>query len=111
MEISTYFHEKDIVVLKIKGVVDAYTAQELHTPKLAAVEQGHHRFVLDVSNLLFISSAGIREILILHKEAVHLGGGIRITGPTDRVRRVFEISGLFELLHITDGLQESINDW
>lgn len=111
MEISIFVHENNINVLEIKGEVDAFTAQDLNSAIIGLLDQGHHQIVLDVSKMMFISSAGIRVILFVHKEAVHLGGEIRIVGPTDQVRRTFEIAGLFDILVITDGLQESINNW
>ena len=67
--------------------------------------------MIDVSKIIFISSAGIRAILFAHREAVQLGGEVRLAGPTDQIRRLFEIAGFFELLKITDELQESINNW
>lgn len=109
MEISTYDHENNIVVLEVKGEVDAFTAQILDTHLLDLLEHGKVRIVIDVSEMKFISSAGIRAILYAHKEAVQLGGEVRLAGPTDQTRRIFEIAGFFELLNVTDDLQESIN--
>jgi stage II sporulation protein AA (anti-sigma F factor antagonist) len=111
VEISTYVHENKIMILEIKGEVDAYTAQVLDKTLVDILDQGYTRIVLDVSNMRFIASAGIRTILYAYREAVQLGGEVRLTGPSDQIRRIFEIAGLFELLKITDGLQESINNW
>ncbi|MFC2053238.1 STAS domain-containing protein [Chloroflexota bacterium] len=111
MEIIKCVHENNIIVLEIKGEVDAYTAQELNKTLLDLLNQGHHRIVMDVSKIIFISSTGIRAILFAHREAVQLGGEVRLVGPTDQVRRIFKIAGLFEVLQITDRLQESINNW
>ena len=111
MEISTYLHEDNIMVLEVKGEVDAYTAQDLEKTLMDLLGQGQLRIVMDLSEMRFISSAGIRAILYAHREAVQLGGEVRLVGPTDQVRRIFEIAGFFELLKITDELQESINNW
>lgn len=111
MEISTCAHENNVMVLKVEGEVDAHTARDLSKTLTDLLGQGHHRIVIDVSGMTFISSAGIRAILYTHREAVRLGGKVRLVGPTDQVRRIFEIVGFFELLQITDRLQESINGW
>ena len=111
VEISTHVHENDIAVIEVKGEVDAYTAQVLDKTLTDLLGQGQLRIVLDVSEMSLISSAGIRAILYAHKEAVQLGGELRIAGPTGQIRRIFEISGFFELLTITDEIQESINNW
>jgi anti-sigma B factor antagonist len=104
-------HEGDIVVLEVKGEVDAYTAQILDKILIDLLDQGKVRIVMDVSEMKFISSAGIRAILYAHKEAVQLGGEVRLAEPTDQTRRIFEIAGFMELLTVTDELQESINNW
>jgi anti-anti-sigma factor len=111
VEIIKCIHENNIMVLEIKGEVDAYTAQDLNNTLLDLLSQGYNRIVMDVSKIIFISSAGIRAILFAHREAVQLGGEVRLVGPTDQVRRTFKIAGFFEVLQITDGLQESINNW
>ena len=61
MEISTYLHEKEIVVLEVKGEVDAYTAKVLDKSLMDLLDQGQLRIVMDVSEMSFISSAGIRQ--------------------------------------------------
>ena len=111
MEILKSVHENNVIVLEIKGEVDAYSAQELNSTIIGLLDLGHHRIVLDVANMIFISSAGIRAILFVHKEAVNLGGEIRVVGPIDQVRRIFEITGLLDIMQITDGIQESIKNW
>ena len=111
MEISTRVHENNVVVLKVQGEVDAHTARDLSKTLTDLLNLGFHRIVIDVSGITFISSAGIRAILYTHREAVQLGGKVRLVGPTDQVRRIFEIVGFFELLQITDRLEESIKNW
>ena len=111
VEISKQVLDDNIIVLEILGEVDAYAAKELNSTMVKLLEQGHQRIVLVVSNMIFISSAGVRTILFVHKEAVQLGGEIRVVGPSDQVRRIFEITGLPEVIQITDELQESISYW
>lgn len=111
MEVSKYVLEKNIMVLEIKGEVDAYTSRELNKNLAQVLEDGYHQIVMDVSQLTFISSAGLRAILYAYREAVHLGGEVRLVGPSDQVRRTFEIAGFFELMQITDELKNSIRDW
>ena len=111
MEVTTFAHENNIMVVEVKGEVDAYAAQDLEKRFMDLSSQGYHRIVVDISNMPFISSAGIRAILYAHREAVQSGGEVRLVGPTDHVRRTLEITGLFEILQVTDELQESITNW
>lgn len=109
MEISKSV-EDNIMVLEIKGEVDAYTSQDLNKTLADVLGDGYHQIVVEVSQMTFISSAGIRALLYAQREAVQLGGEVRLVGPTDQVRRIFEIAGFFELFQITDDLEESVSN-
>ncbi len=111
MDILKRVHENNVMVLEIKGEVDAYTAQDLEKTLMDLLGQEQLRIVMDVSEMRFISSAGIRAILYAHREAVQMGGEVRLAGPTGQIRRIFEIAGFFDLFQITDGLQESLINW
>jgi serine/threonine-protein kinase RsbW len=110
VEISKSVHEDNIMVLEIKGEVDAYTSQDLNKTLADVLGDGYHQIVVEVSQMTFISSAGIRALLYAQREAVQLGGEVRLVGPTDQVRRIFEIAGFFELFQITDDLEESVSN-
>lgn len=109
MEISKSV-EDNIMVLEIKGEVDAYTSQDLNKTLADVLGDGYHQIVVELSQMTFISSAGIRALLYAQREAVQLGGEVRLVGPTDQVRRIFEIAGFFELFQITDDLEESVSN-
>ena len=104
MEISINTHENKFMVLEINGEVDAYTAQDLDKTLQDLLSKGNPQIVLNVSKLTYISSAGIRTILYAHQEAVQLGGEVKLMGPTDQVRRTFEIAGIFDIIQIIDTL-------
>ncbi len=111
MEISKSIHEDNIMVLEIKGEVDAYTAQNLNKTLGEVLNNGYHQIVVEVSQMTFISSAGIRTFLYAQRDAVQSGGEVKLVAPTDQVRRIFEIAGFYELFQITDDLEESLENW
>jgi anti-anti-sigma factor len=111
VKISTSLQGDNVMLLQVEGEVDAHTAQEFAKTLKDLFGQGHRRMVVDVSGMTFISSAGIRVLFDAYRQAVQLDGQMRLAGPTDQVRRVFEIAGLYELLQITDGLEEALNNW
>jgi anti-anti-sigma factor len=99
------------MVLDIKGEVDAATAQDMGQLLKGLLAQGHRRIIIDFSEMTFISSAGVRELLYAHREAEQLGGELRIAAPTDQIRRILEISGVSMLMKISKELKESISNW
>ena len=111
MEITKRAYDGDVMVLTVDGEVDAHTAPELKGALTILLDAGHGRIVVDVSEMTFISSAGLRAILHAHRQAVERGSQIKLVGPTEQVRRVFEIVGLFDLLEIADELDGALQEW
>lgn len=111
MEISTSVHNGDIVVLEVKGEVDAHTTRFLDNTLEDLLAQEEPRVVIDLSAMTFISSAGLRTILYAHKQALKSGGEIRLTVPAGPIRRMFEIAGFPEVMKIFDTLTEPFIQW
>jgi stage II sporulation protein AA (anti-sigma F factor antagonist) len=111
VDISSYTLENNVMVLVIKGEVDASSAQEMGQSLKGHLAHGHHRIIVDFSEMTFISSAGIRELFHAHREADQLGGELRIAAPTDRIRRILEISGVNMLIKISKELKGSLSNW
>ena len=87
MEIN---HEKEngIVHIAIKGRLDAATVPEAKKFIEENVDREDIRFIFDLFNLEYISSAGLRLLLQISKEAQKKGGQIVLCCPNDNVREV-----------------------
>ena len=111
MKISTSPTDNEVVVLEIEGAIDAHTAPELDRALKELLAQGHSQLVLDVSQMSFISSAGLRVIVYADREASGRGGQVRICGLNLQARRVFEMAALDECLQLCDGCREALEGW
>lgn len=81
--------------LVLRGELDMATAPELQR---AALElSGAGEVVFDLTALQFIDSSGIRVLLLASEEISAAGGAARIV-PGEKVRRVFEVAGLADML-------------
>ena len=80
--------EKGIVYLTIKGRLDAQTAPEAKRFIEENVETEDIRLIVDLCDLEFISSAGMRLILELSKEVRQKGGQIVLCSLNHIVREV-----------------------
>ncbi len=81
------------LIIEVSGRLDAATAPEFEEASLASTEQEENRVVLDFSGLEYISSAGLRSMLILGKKIKAANGTMMVVGLTGIVREVFDISG------------------
>ncbi len=111
MRITTSVTENKTVLLEVKGEVDAHTACKLEEALTDLLTQGHSRLVLDVSQVEYISSTGLRVLLDAQREARGLGGEVRLFGPKTPVRRVIELAGFERLLYVSDSREKAMENW
>ena len=55
---------------------------------------------LDLTELEYVASAGLRVIVSQAKKASQNGGSVRITNPNDEVMEEFDVTGLVDILDI-----------
>ena len=87
----------ELVTLGIAGRLDTTTAPNLESV-VAELSEDIKELVFDMSELEYISSAGIRVLLGAYKK-MHLNNGMmRIEKPNETVSEVFEMTGLSGML-------------
>ena len=79
----------DTATLIVSGRLDTQTAPELEK-ELDAVLSGLKELIFDMSNLEYVSSAGLRVILKAQK-AMNAQGSMKLTGVNDSIMEVFDI--------------------
>jgi stage II sporulation protein AA (anti-sigma F factor antagonist) len=92
--------EGDALILCLQGRLDSANAKALEAALLAPVQAGEKLVVLDLSTLDYISSAGLRVVLIAAKQQKAKQGRFALCGLRDEIREVFEISGFAKILDI-----------
>ncbi len=97
----------EVTVLAPRGRIDTQTAKSLETVVLGAVAAGRRRLVFDLSAVDYISSAGLRVILLGGKRLKELGGTMALCGLSPTIRDVFEISGFLRLFKVTEHRAEA----
>jgi anti-sigma B factor antagonist len=90
-----------VVVYRIAGRLDALTSTNLESAVGSAFSGGNPRVIFDMSEVTFVSSAGLRVILKRAKQAVAAKGSLALFGLQSAVNEVFEISGLHKFIPIT----------
>lgn len=87
-----------------RGELDLATAPELEDKVLTAVRDGGRSVVLDLRELTFMDSTGVRTIVAAHQVAEQTGHDLRVVRPArdSAVSRVIEISGIDDALGLVD---------
>lgn len=87
------------LTLIINGKIDKITAPEVQTKVLAAVQKNPN-LTLDFAGVEYISSAGLRALLLGQKSASAKGGSMIIINVSNEVMNVFKLSGFDKILTI-----------
>ena len=101
----------DTVVVSPVGRIDQSSAdafQEALTPHLARCTGGEDRLIVDLSGLEYISSAGLRVLMLAAKQSKAQGGTLLLTGLQPLVQEIFEISRFTMVFGITPSLREAL---
>jgi anti-anti-sigma factor len=100
--------EKDNLVMEIQGRLDAVTSAKLEQECQVLIDQGEKALVMDLGGVDYISSAGLRAILILARKLNGNGGQIRFCCLKGMVQEVFSISGFNSLFPVFPSLTEAL---
>ncbi len=85
---------KHVSVAKVSGRVDSSTAPDLEKSLQNLLDSGRNQVVLDLQETDYMSSAGLRVLVAMHKSAKKAGGGLCLAQPSARVNEVLELAGL-----------------
>jgi anti-anti-sigma factor len=96
------------LVLTLAGRIDASCAKDLENQCLEWIEKGEKQMVMDLSQVNFISSAGLRVILLVAKRLEPNGGRVKLAGLNATLMDVFEISGFSKLFVIVPSVQDAL---
>lgn len=99
MELSLQKQEKILAVL-VTGKLDSITCFEFEDRLQKSISDGERLILLDFSQLDYISSAGLRVLLLLAKRLKSLPGTLVLCEPNKNVQEIFNISGFSQLLKI-----------
>ncbi len=89
-----------ILVVALVGRIDSNTSDALEKAVLEHVARGEKRVVIDLGGVEYISSAGLRVLLLVANKLRPLGGQLALCSLGQSVREVFELAGLTALLTI-----------
>jgi anti-sigma B factor antagonist len=93
VKIETQEHKR-VAVVTVEGRIDSATAGEFEDALNELTKQGKNNIVLDLSEVDFISSAGLRVLVTARKAVKSAGGDIVFADSSDQVLETLEIAGL-----------------
>jgi anti-anti-sigma factor len=96
------------VILGLSGKLDATTVKTFEDKILAEIDSGDRRFVIDLSQLDYVSSSGLRVFLLAAKRLRSRDGKIAFCSLKDHVQQVFDLSGFSSILFFPFTVHETM---
>ena len=107
MEISVQDYKR-VTVMKVAGRVDSATAPELETSLRQLIDGSKTNIVLDLKEVDYMSSAGLRAMVSTLKAVKSANGDLRLASPSPRVEEVLRLAGLTSIFTVYPTREEAV---
>ena len=107
MDISAERHDGTLIVMA-SGRVDGSNAQEFHNSLESVLTADDSGVVLDFSELAYISSAGLRVVLLVAKTVQRQRARLVVCSLPQPIRELFEISGFDKIIPVHESRTKAV---
>ena len=99
--------QEGIQIAEIIGDIDRSTAQEIEARLLPQIQAGT-RLILDMRGVNYMSSAGLRMLLIMYRELKEHQGEIALSGLSDRLQDIMAVTGFLKHFTICQSVEQGV---
>jgi anti-sigma B factor antagonist len=108
----THKRLKRVDLVAVSGRLDSYTAPDLEESFRVINDAGRFRIVVDMTDLEFLSSAGLRVLISALKNCRRYNrGDVRLASVPERVADVLELAGVDVLFKIYSNPAEAVGSF
>ena len=107
MEVKTE-RENETLIARAEGRIDGTNARDFENAMTAVIDESDRAVIIDFENLAYISSAGLRSLLLIGKELWNRDAKLALCSLSASIREVFEISGFDKIIPIHGSRMEAL---
>ncbi len=96
------------LIAKAAGRIDGVNASDFEQSLQRAIAEDDTAVIVDLAELSYISSAGLRAVLLTAKSLTQRAAKFALCSPSKPIREVFEISGFDKIIAIHDSRDDAI---
>lgn len=100
--------EAGIVLIEPAGDIDGKTAPQFQEQVVGRMKAGV-RMVINMEQVAFMSSAGLRAMLLVYREAKALGAKLALSGVNKDIRNSMSATGFLTFFVVCDSVADGIN--
>jgi anti-anti-sigma factor len=97
-----------VKIVGLRGKLDANSSQAVEKQLLALLNQGEDRLVLDFSELTYMSSLGLRVLMMVAKNIKKVNGKLALAGLNDHIYEIFKIARFTNIFSIYPSSDEAV---
>ncbi len=99
----------DVRAVRITGNLDTQTSPVAQEQMTQLIDNGATKILVDFENLNYISSSGLRMLLVAAQRLEDTSGQLRICNPNTMVREVFDTAGFSEIFSVYSSQAEALD--
>jgi anti-anti-sigma factor len=96
------------VLLEVAGRLDSLTSADFETKCQELIGDNQHKIVLNLEGVDYVSSAGLRAILMIGKAVKNGGGVLALCGLKGMVKSVVELAGLSSMFPVYESTEAAL---
>jgi anti-anti-sigma factor len=104
----TQLEKEGVTCLRIDGRLDAESASKAEAVVKGILKGGVQRLLFDLGQMDYISSAGLRVILLAVRELRNKEGKVVLCSLTPYVKEIFDVSNFSSIIPITDSVETGL---
>ncbi len=99
----------DVRAVRITGNLDTQTSTVAQEQLTQLIDNGATKILVDFEDLNYISSSGLRMLLVAHRRLEGPGGQLGICNPQTLVGEVFDTSGFLDIFSVYGSQAEALD--
>lgn len=96
------------LIIYLPSRLDTSNYTQLENKLIGIIDGGEKDIIVDCSGLVYISSSGLRVLLMALKKITGINGKFHLCSLQDNIREIFEISGFTSIFNIFETVDEAI---
>lgn len=105
---TTVQRKNKTVIIEVEGQVDGTNSRKLYSTIQTSVKHHDKIVILDLKKLKYISSAGLRVILLIARTLQNQKTQLAACSLTNEIQKIFTISGFHQLLKVYNTREQAL---
>lgn len=106
MTIETKVEGENVIAI-VSGEIDGKSAPEVQSQLLAALQSGN-RLLVDMKGVSFLSSAGLRMLLLLYRQVAAKKGKVVLVGVSEEIKDTMSMTGFINFFTLAETQEEGL---